>query len=237
MNSKHMAWILCVILGLSIVPSVMGQAPTSEPPEDFTEVELEDGRTLLTFAHPDEWAVAELDSPFAAMQFADSEDTLELGFIQGSEPPILQAGQFAIGIFLADERQFPNSDDLEDDASIADMAAFAAALFEELSDDVEVCIFEVGDHPAAKIRTSIDLDGISFDLLRMLVDMGSKNDMREFVDILALSAPGEMDDYQQDFLDIVASMDITDDGEPRPLEIVESTVELSECEFEPVEDE
>jgi hypothetical protein len=227
---KHAISVVCIVLGLSLVPSVLGQSP--ELPEDFTEVELEDGRVLFSFSYPEEWAAAELESPFAAMQFANDEETLALELIDSSGPPVLEAGQFAVGIFLADQRQFPNSDELENDASIADTAAFAAAIFEELSQDVEVCVFEVGDRPAAQIRTSIDLDGIRFDLLRLLVDMGIRDEMREFADLVALAGFGEMDDYQQIFLDIAGTMELTEDGEPRVLDSAESTVELPECEFE-----
>lgn len=230
MNSKRISWIICIILGLTIVPSVLGQESTPEPPEGFTEVELEDGDVLFTFAYPEEWVTAELDSPFAAIQFASNEAAM--GLIDSEELPLLQEGQLSVGVFLADQRQLPNSDELEDGASIADTAALAAEIFEGIFEDVEVCVFEAGERPAALIRASLNQEDATFDIQRILVDLGMGDESREFGDIVALSAYGEMVEYEQAFLHMAASMKVTEDGEPRPLESAESNVELPDCEFE-----
>jgi hypothetical protein len=232
MRLKRVSFLICLLIFTSSIPLAWAQDPTPEAEIEMTEVSLEDNHIQFTFSHPAAWVGEELESPFLAMHFAGDEETLALNLLMSSEPPVWQSGRFAVAIFLADQRQFPNTGDLSNDASIPDIAAFAATGFEGVFQDLEVCGFAIEDRPAAQIRGTFGEGETGFEYLTLLVDMGMGTDYREFGQLVGLAAIGEMDDLAAVLRDVATSMEVVEDGEPRPLDEVESTAELPECEFE-----
>jgi hypothetical protein len=232
MQLKRVSFLICLLIFASSFGLVQAQTPTPEDEIEMTEVTLEDGRVEFTFSHPAAWFGEELDSPFPAMHFAGDEETLALNLLMGSEPPVLESGQFAVGVFLADQRQFPNTGDLANDASLPDIAAFSAKGFEGIFQDLEVCGFAIEDRSAAQVRGRFGEGDAGFEYLMILVDMGLGTDYREFGQLIGLAATGEMDDLAVVLRDMATSLELVEDGDPRPLDEVESSAELPECEFE-----
>lgn len=219
---------LLVVLGAAAIADA--QTPEADP--ETTPITLEDNRIQFNFAYPADWVSAEQESPFLALQLANDQDILDSNLLSGSEPPIIAAGQVAAYVFLADQRNFPETGELANDASVADTAAFAAEGFQSILQEVEACIFQIEDHPAAQISGHFGEEE-GFDFLMILVDMGMGSQYREFGQVIALSALGEMPAYAPTVLDIAASMEVLEDGEARRLEEAEILSDLPECESEP----
>ncbi|MBL8166144.1 MAG: hypothetical protein JNJ61_29445, partial [Anaerolineae bacterium] len=190
--------LLCMLF--LVVPAAAAQNET---------LRLEDGRTALTVIPPEGWVSteAEFSPTFPALALAPDESMLKPDILRGSEPPVLEAGQTMLIVTLLDNRSIPNTDRT---VTLAEAVQALSENFEQSFGETNVQDdLTISGQGAALV--SADTPGFSLGYLLIDAGIPATEGRRQFVVVLALTGPGELDEIRDTVLALAETIRIYDD--------------------------